>query len=274
MRAFLRLLLVLTLAGVAAFAWMHHEARLDPAIRRATVHLPDWPTGRAPVRVLLLSDIHMGSAVMDAARLGRIVDQANALKPDLVLIAGDFVYGNAPVEGARSARRLVAPLARLHAPLGVVAVSGNHDYWAGQDSLPPALERAGVTLLENKAIVRGPLAIGGLADGYTLHARIPLTMNALYKLPGAKVVLTHAPEITPYLPGEAHLVLAGHTHCGQMVVSWLGPLSRVARARYGCGWTRERDRDRLNLVTAGVGTSILPLRLGTVPDMWLLTLGS
>jgi uncharacterized protein len=265
-----RLLLILVLAGVAAFAWMHREGRLDPVVRRATVHLPDWPRGKAPVRVLLLSDIHMGSAAMDAARLDRIVDQANALTPDLVLIAGDFVYGNDPIAGARAAQQLVAPLSRLRAPLGVVAVSGNHDYWAGNDSLPPALKRAGVTLLDNEAIVRGPLAIGGLADGYTLHARIPATMAALDQLAGAKIVLTHAPEITPYLPGKAHLVLAGHTHCGQMVVPWLGPLSRVPRARYGCGWTR--DRDRLNLVTAGVGTSILPLRLGADPDMWLLTL--
>lgn len=267
MRRFLRLLLILALAGVAAFAWMHHEARLDPVVRRATVHLPDWPAGRAPLRVLLLSDIHMGSAVMDGPRLERIVDQANALRPDLVLIAGDFIYGNDPVEGTRSAVRLIAPLSRLRAPLGVVAVSGNHDYWAGQDSLPPALKRARVTLLENEAVVRGPLAIGGLADGYTLHARIPATMRALDKLRGARIVLTHAPEITPYLPGEAHLVLAGHTHCGQIVVPWLGIR---ARKRFGCGWTR--DHDRLNLVTAGVGTSILPLRLGAVPDMWLLTL--
>jgi predicted MPP superfamily phosphohydrolase len=265
-----RLLLTFALAAVALFAWMHHAARADPIIRRATVHLPDWPSGKAPVRVLLLSDIHLGSAAMDAARFERIVDQANAVNADLILIAGDFVYGNDPVDGARSAQELVAPLARLRAPLGVVAVSGNHDYWAGRDSLPPALKRAGVTLLDNEAIVRGPLAIGGLADGYTLHARIPVTMTALYKLPGAKLVLTHAPDVTPYLPGKVHLVLAGHTHCSQMVMPWLGPFSRVAARRYGCGWTR--DPGRLNLVTAGLGTSILPLRLGTNPDMWLLTL--
>lgn len=269
MRVLLRLLLLALLAGVAAMAWMHHAARLDPVVRRATVHLPDWPPGAPPLRVLLLSDIHMGSAVMDAARLDRIVRQANGLKPDLVLIAGDFVYGNDPVAGARSARQLVAPLSRLRAPLGVVAVSGNHDYWAGLDSLPPALKQAGVTLLDNQAITRGPLAIGGLADGYTLHARIPQTMDALYQLPGAKVVLTHAPDVTPLLPGNAHLVLAGHTHCGQMVAPFW-PLRMTAARRYGCGWTR--DPGRLNLVTAGLGTSILPFRLGTVPDMWLLTL--
>ncbi len=271
MRLMLRLFLVLALAAVALFAWMHHEARVDPLVRRATVHLSDWPKGRAPVRVLLLSDIHMGSAVMDPARLTRIVGQANALKPDLVLIAGDFVYGNNETEGSLSARQLVAPLSRLRAPLGVVAVSGNHDYWAGRGSLAPALQRAGVTLLDNAAIARGPLAIGGLADGYTRHARIPETMTALYRLPGAKLVLTHAPEVTPYLPGNVHLVLAGHTHCGQVLIPWVTALPRVGRGRYGCGWTR--DSDRLNLVTAGVGTSILPIRLGADPDMWLLTLG-
>ena len=96
-------------------------------------------------------------------------------------------------------------------------------------------------------------------------------MTALYRLPGAKLVLTHAPEVTPYLPGNVHLVLAGHTHCGQVLIPWVTALPRVGRGRYGCGWTR--DSGRLNLVTAGVGTSILPIRLGADPDMWLLTLG-
>jgi predicted MPP superfamily phosphohydrolase len=269
-RLLARLLLILALAGVALFAWMHHEARRDPVLRRATVHLPDWPSGRAPLRVLLLSDIHLGSAAMDAARLERIVGQANALKPDLVLIAGDFIYGNYPVAGELSAQQLVAPLARLRAPLGVIAVSGNHDYWAGHNSLPPALKRAGVTLLVNSATERGPLAIAGMADGYTRHEDIAATAAALDRLSGAKVAMVHGPDMAPKMPRGVHLMFAGHTHCGQIRLPWYGALPSIARSRYGCGWVR--DPGRLNLITAGLGTSILPLRLGADPDMWLLTL--
>ncbi len=271
MRFLFRLLLVFALMGVALFSWMHHEARTDPIVRRATIRLADWPSGQKPVSVLLLSDIHIGSVAMDQARLTRIISQINALKPDLVIMAGDFVLGNDPVAGERYAASLVKPLSGLRAPLGVVAVPGNHDYWAGQVSVPRALWQANITMLVNSATVRGPLAIGGVADVYSHHADVPRTIEALDRLPGAKIVVTHSPEIASKLPGEINLVLAGHTHCGQIVLPGYGALSSTARQRYSCGTSR--DGTRLTVVTAGLGTSILPLRLGAAPDMWLLTLG-
>ncbi|MDH7973981.1 metallophosphoesterase [Sphingomonas sp. AR_OL41] len=271
MRLRYRLLLMLALIGVALFAWMHHEARADPIVRRAAIHLRDWPAGQKPISVLLLSDIHMGGTAMDPPRLTRIVAQANALKPDLVLMAGDFVLGNDPVAGERYATDLINPLSGLRVPLGVVAVPGNHDYWAGLTSVPRALWRANVTMLVNSATVRGPLAIGGVADVYSHHGDVPTTISALDRLPGAKIVLTHAPDVTTKVPEEINLVLAAHTHCGQIVLPWYGAASSPARQRYRCGIVR--DGNRLTVVTAGLGTSILPLRLGAPPDMWLLTLG-
>jgi len=271
MRLLTRLLLIVALLVAGLFAWMHHEARADPIVRRATIALPDWPAGQRPVTVLLLGDVHLGSVAMDAPRLTRIVAQVNALKPDLVLMAGDFVSGHDPVAGARYATQLVRPLNGLRAPLGVIAVPGNHDYWAGRVSVPRALWGASVTMLVNSATTRGPLAIGGVADVYTHHADVPATMHALDRLPGAKIIVTHSPDVTAMMPGEIELVLAAHTHCGQIVAPFYGPLSSVARERYRCGLVR--DGNRLTVVTGGLGTSIVPLRFGAPPDMWLLTLG-
>lgn len=271
MRLWTRLLLIVALLVVAMLAWMHHEARADPIVRRATIGLADWPVGQKPVAVLLLSDVHIGSAAMDAPRLTRIVAQINALKPDLVLMAGDFVFGHDPVAGARYAAELVRPLSALRAPLGVIAVPGNHDYWAGKVSVPRALWRANVAMLVNSATARGPLAIGGVADIFTHHADVQATMHALGRLPGAKIVVTHSPDVTTKMPGEITLVLAAHTHCGQIVAPFYGPLSSVARERYRCGIVR--DGNRLTVVTAGLGTSAVPFRFGAPPDMWLLTLG-
>lgn len=271
MRLWTRLLLTAALLVVAMLAWMHHEARADPIVRRATITLPDWPAGQKPIKVLLLGDVHVGSAAMDVPRLTRIVAQINALEPDLVLMAGDFVFGHDPVAGERYAAELVKPLSRLRAPLGVVAVPGNHDYWAGKVSVPRALWQANVTMLVNSATVRGPLAIGGVADIYTHHADVPATMHALDRLPGAKIVVTHSPDVTTTMPDEITLVLAAHTHCGQIVAPLYGPLASVARERYRCGIVR--DGNRLTVVTAGLGTSGVPFRFGAPPDMWLLTLG-
>lgn len=262
--------LMALLAGLLAL-YAYGEARSDPVVRRASIALADWPLGAAPVRVALLSDIHIGNAAMDADRLSRIVGQVNMLSPDLVLIAGDFIFGHDPDGAARLAPALVAPLARLNAPLGVVAVPGNHDHWTGIGALADALRRAHVTLLANDAAGRGPLAILAIDDDFSGHADIAVTMARAQALSGARVVLTHSPDIAPSL--GSGLVLAGHTHCGQVLLPIYGPISDVSQfgARYRCGPVRESGRTVV--VTAGLGASGGPFRLNAPPDLWLITLG-
>jgi predicted MPP superfamily phosphohydrolase len=256
-------------AGLLIYA--HLEARRAPLIRRATVALSDWPAGAPPLRVMLLSDIHMGNSTMDAERLGRIVEGVNALHPDLVLIAGDFVAGHAPHSAESQAAALKMELARLRSRLGVVAVFGNHDHWTGQAQVSAALAEAGVTTLQNDAVERGPLAIAGVADAHTHQQNIAATWARLRPLPGARIVLTHAPEVVRELPRDATLVLAGHTHCNQVVLPLVRPLRPSRRHPYVCGLYH--DAGRTIVVTGGLGTSVAPLRLGAPPDEWLLTLG-
>src|SRR3954462_6463540 len=90
MRLPIRILGTIILLAAGLALWGHINARADPIVRRANVALPDWPAGAQPVTVALFSDVHIGNSTMDADRLTRIVAQVNALKPDLVLIAGDF----------------------------------------------------------------------------------------------------------------------------------------------------------------------------------------
>ncbi len=223
MRRVASILLAMTalaiVAAGAVLAYGYREARADPIVRRADVVLPNWPANAHPVRVALISDIHVGSPAMDAARLARIVDRVNALDPDIVLIAGDFISGHDRGSSARLAPALVAPLVKLRPRLGTFAVLGNHDWWTGPRGVRSALEAAGITVLENRAVRVGPLAIGGVGDRMTRHDRAVPTLTALHALGGAPVVLTHGPDIVPVLPKlGVPLVLAGHTHCGQGVV--------------------------------------------------------
>jgi len=264
---------ILFLAGLALGAHGFREARRDPVVRIATIGLPNWTAGARPVRAVLLSDIHIGTAAMGPERLNRIVDRINALEPDVVLIAGDFIFGHGADNAARLGPAMVAPLSRLRAQLGTIAVLGNHDHWTGAAAVRDQLARAHVTVLDNQAIARGPLAIGGVGDDFTGRANLPATVAALRRLPGARLVLTHSPDIAPDLPDDVTLLLAGHTHCGQVVLPLLGALSDVSRygARYRCGIRREGARTVI--VTAGLGTSGVPYRLGAPPDLWLLTLG-
>lgn len=265
-------LLLLLLAGAAlVVGYSFLLARADPVVRRATVQMPGWPAGAQPVRVVLASDLHLGSAAMTEWRLARLVRQIDALSPDLVLLAGDYINGHQPGFAAVEAPALTRQLRLLRARLGVVAVLGNHDFSTGQPAVRGALEAAGITVLQNQAVERGPLAIGGVADFWTGQAQVMPTVAAMRRLPGARVVLSHMPDITLGVPGDVKLVLAGHTHCGQILLPFYGPPLEVFNPRYRCGIVR--DGARVTIVTAGLGTSRMPFRFRAAPDVWLVTLG-
>ncbi|MDB5680499.1 MAG: hypothetical protein JWO16_304 [Sphingomonas bacterium] len=270
MRKFLIAVLLLALAGIGLFVFAFAEARRDPVVRTATLSLPGWPAGAKPVRAVLISDVHIGSLAMDAARLNRIVEQIDALKPDIVFIAGDMIFGHEAKSAAKLGEAMVAPLSRLRAPFGVVAMLGNHDNWTGASAVRKQFGRAGITVLENQAIVRGPLAIGVIGDSFTSYSNIPATLAALQPLAGGRLFLTHSPSITPLLP-DGSVLLAGHTHCGQVRIFGWSPGRQPYDKRYRCGIIREGKR--IVVVTAGLGTSGPSLRLGAPPDLWLLTLG-
>lgn len=247
MRRLSQTLLALAILAAALAAIGLHNARADPVVRRGTFALPRWPAGARPVTVALLSDIHLGSAAMDTARLARIVAQVNALHPDLVVLAGDFVDGHRAGSAAAVARPLARELAKLRAPLGAIAVIGNHDRWTGVREVTGALAAAGLTVLENRALRVGPLAIGGVGDAYTRHDRTQATVAATLRLAGAPLIVTHSPDIAPDLGPATPLLLAGHTHCGQWVLPVIG--APTVPSRYG-------RRYRCGVIRAGVAGSL------------------
>lgn len=271
MKRFGWLVLIAMLAGIGLFAWCHGEARADPIVRTARIGLEAWPTGVAPVKVALVSDIHLGNLTMDPARLRRIVGQVNALHPGLIVLAGDFVAGDEKPAARISAPQLVEPLSALRAPLGVVAVLGNHDEETVPDVVTTALRAAGVTVLDNSAVVRGPLVLGGIGDVYTNHADTAKTLKAVRALNGVPIAISHGPDIRHYLGKDIGVLLSGHTHCGQIQLPQIGVYYRGSYPPYRCGLVREPGM--ITIVTAGVGTSILPLRYNAPPDLWMIELG-
>lgn len=245
----------------------------DPAIHHAQVVLAGYPEGAEPLTIALLADIHVAGPDMPPERLVRIVAQVNALQPDLVLVAGDFISDKGTATRHYGTAEALAPLADLYAPLGKIAVPGNHDHWRDLGEISQALLGNGFSLLVNEAMQIGPLAIGGLDDDFTDHADIAVTMAQLDDLSGARMVLSHSPDPFPDLPGDIGLMLAGHTHCGQIGWPWGGSPATMSEygQRYACGQVEENGR---TLITSGgIGTSVLPFRLFTQPEIWLVTVG-
>ena len=268
-----RLFLFLMLAGLALLGWSYRTATADPVVRETRAALSDWPAGERPVRALLISDIHVAGPDMPPARLERIVARINALRPDVVLIAGDLVSDKRTATRIYALPEAIAPLAGLRPRLGTFAVLGNHDHWRDAEATRAELRRAGVTVLTNAAASAGPLAIGGLDDAYTDHDDLAATMGALGDVAGAKILLSHDPDPFPRVPSSVGLMVAGHTHCGQIRLPLIGAISTMSDygERYACG--RIDEAGKILIVGAGLGTSILPLRLGAVPDVWLVTIG-
>ena len=272
-RTLQRLFLIAVLAALALLAWSYATAVADPVVRSARIAAAGWPSGAPPLRLLLLSDIHVGGPDMPPERLSRIVGQINRLEPDIVLIAGDLVTDKRLATRYYSHEEAVAPLSGLRPRLATVAVLGNHDHWRDATAARRALARAGIRLLENEAVQLGPVAVGGLDDDFTDRADLPATLAALRRLSGPRLILSHSPDPFAQPAPDVFLMLAGHTHCGQVAPPLVGPLSTMSDygRRYACGVVRERGRTLV--VTAGLGTSGIPLRLGAVPDMWLVEIG-
>jgi uncharacterized protein len=262
MKRLLYALLVVAVVAMIIIAVGYRNAKSDPIIRIAQVDAPDL-SGSRPLRILLLADMHVQAPEMTPKRLTHIVRELNALKPDLVLIGGDYTseklwgLGRYPVEEA------IRPLGDLHAPLGVVAVLGNHDK-AHAEAVQQALASVGITPLMDEAQQFGPIAIGGIFD------RTRRTVRRLLRLQGLKIVLVHQPDRVTLIPPLGLLILAGHTHCGQTVLPIIGPLSTGSELpeRNICGLSRYNGNALL--VTSGLGTSRVPLRYGAPPDVWLI----
>lgn len=251
---------------MALIAFGYSEDIRDPVVRRADLLDAAWPRNAPRMSILLMSDLHVQGPDMPPERLERIVRQVNALHPDVVVIAGDYDTSQPLATKSYPVDVAVAPLSKLRPRLGTFAVLGNHDR-DDREETKAALTRNGVRVLENEAVQIGPLALGGT------HNKIRRTIKRLLRLKGTRVIFAHSPDLFPRVPREIPLTLAGHTHCGQIVLPWIGALSTGSRfgTRYMCGMVRQDGKALI--VTAGVGASRVPLRIGAPPDVWLIEVG-
>ena len=260
------------LVALTGYAFLVEPARL--VVNRQQLDIPNWPAALAGLRVALLSDIHVGSPHWGPDHVRVLVERVNAEQPDLILLAGDYMIHDVKF-GTRVPERAVAELmSEFRAPLGVVAVLGNHDGWHGT-VLRPQLEATGVRVLDDEVHIieaRGTrFCVLGLADEQ-VRARTPRQELALAPSGMPLLVLVHEPDIFPDLDARASLTLAGHTHGGQVRLPFIGP--PIVRSRYGARYAAGHyvEAGRQMFVTTGIGTSVWPVRFGVTPEYVILTL--
>lgn len=223
----------------------------------------------------MLADLHVGSPGNGPGKLERVVALTQRARPDLVLLAGDYVI-HGVVGGRFAAPEEIAPaLAPLTAPLGVWAVLGNHDWWLDGPRVRAALESVGIRFLEDAAarVGAGDCAfwLVGVSDFWEGRHDV---RGALAQVDdGAPVVLfTHNPDVFPEVPARVELTIAGHTHGGQVYLPGIGRpiVPSEYGERYAIGHVVEQGRHLF--VSSGLGTSILPVRFLVPPEVSVLTL--
>ena len=167
-------------------------------------------------------------------------------------------------------------LTRLPAPGEVVAVLGNHDGWFDHDRVRQALETIGIRVVEDTAIhldtPAGLLWVAGISDLWTGRRDLSAALAAVADGSTPVLLLTHNPDIFPSLPRNVPLLLAAHTHGGQVNLPIIGRPIEPSHfgQRYAVGHVFENDHHMF--VTSGIGTSILPVRFRVPPEIVVLTI--
>jgi predicted MPP superfamily phosphohydrolase len=275
------------LVGLSATTAVYAGA-IEPeglVVTRYAPALPGWPAGRK-LSITVIADLHAGGPNMQIEHVRRIVDRASALKSDIVLLLGDFIASYRFAYTKVSDPVWAAELARLAAPLGIWAVLGNHDWWHDLKGVRAALAGVQIPVLENDAVLLGPAGqrfwLAGIGDQLAIplgHGRyrgvddLPLTLSRI-KTDDPVLLMVHEPDIFPRVPERVALTLAGHTHGGQIRVPFLWPHFVPSRygARFAYGHVVEDERHLI--VSGGLGTSIIPARLGVPPEILHIELGA
>lgn len=232
--------------------------------RNITIALPNLPPSWRGRTALLLSDIHLGN--VNGTRFARrIARMAGKLNPSVIFITGDLFDGS-----KCDAYRLASPLFELSPPLGVYFCGGNHEDFGDADGYFGALIRGGIRVLHNERVeVDGLQVIGVSYADSTLPLRLRSFLEGLHLAGGpASILLNHVPHRLPIVEqAGVNLQLSGHTHGGQ-----IAPFTWLTRRAFGKFTYGLHCFGKLQvLTTSGAGTWGPPMRVGTAPEIVLIT---
>lgn len=249
---------------------LFYAAWIEP--RQLHIREVDIGEGERIVRIALITDLHIGGLHVPPTRVSRIVTIINSQSPDFILMPGDFINGHTPREKMDAEQTAVLSeglrhLSELKVP--AYATTGNHDAWHNRQAVARMLNGAGVKVVDNSAAKLDGLCIVGIADFTTDNPTAEGFSLCADDAP--MIALMHSPDTRSLLPKETALAVAGHTHGGQINLPFIG--RRVTSTVCGepCAYGVIQMSPPM-LVSAGVGTSILPIRFRAPPEIMMITL--
>ena len=220
------------------------------------------------IKIVFVSDFHIKPH--QQKRLEKIVETINEQQADIVLSAGDYVSGHSelltmPID------KIAKGLGEIKSKYGFYTSLGNHDKYLGTERIRTALEEYKITVLNNENIkinTNGKdIYIAGIQYKHKKQSIINQTLQGT-KTP--IIMLTHSPDEFYKIPSSVNLILAGHTHGGQVVLPFIGAILTGSKYKdrflYGL---KELDGKKI-ITTRGIGVSILPLRFNCPPEIMVI----
>ena len=255
---------IISISGLLVFAG-HLNARF-PIVKKIEIRLPL----QKEVKMAMVSDIHMGTLV-GQNRLSHIVDKINAMKPDIVVFAGDVVDEDV---GPVIRQNLGSALLKIKAPLGVYAITGNHEYIGGAGSAVKYLQEHGIKVLRDTSVlIDNNFYLIGREDKdsrrFSGLIRKPVS-ELVQGLKGgfAKILLDHQPfDLQNATASGINLSLSGHTHHGQL---W--PFNLITRAVFERSYGYLKKENTHYYISCGAGTWGPPVRTSSRPEIVELSL--
>lgn len=268
-------IIILTLATVAAYSYFIEPSRL--VLHSEDIKISHWNKELNGFKVIAISDIHGGSNNVTEEKIRELVELTNAQNPDLIVLLGDYV---SQVKGTRGDLKMPIStiadnLQGFRAKYGVYAIIGNHDWWYDERKVRAEMERVGIKVLENEI---EPIRVGektvwlwGIED-YWKKRKVPV--DVLEKIPIKEniIAITHNPDSLLKTPPEISLMLAGHSHGGQVNFPFYGAIAFVNDPRMMEGKTVVDGKHIF--VTTGIGCSGPQIRFGVPPEIAVLQLFS
>jgi uncharacterized protein len=261
-------------AGALGVAGAEYAWNVEPKwVEIVSIHvrMPRLAPAFTGYRIAQISDLHLGDW-LTAPQLAQIVRTVNGLGADLIAVTGDFVTYHAEAQ----AQDLITTLRGLHAPDGVTAILGNHDHWTNHYVIRRVIAESGMLDLNNvvHTLQRGGalLHIAGVDDIWERKDRLDDVLAAMPR-EGAAVLLAHEPDFadTSAATGRFGLQISGHSHGGQVVLPFVGPLRLPLYAlKYPLG--RYQVGQMTHYTNRGIGMLRPHVRLNCRPEITVYTL--
>lgn len=260
-------------ATAATLTPLIYALRIEPqklTLEAITIPIPQLHPALEQFRIVQLSDFHLHPHTQ-LPLIERAVAQANALRPDLIVLTGDFV-----LDFIESIFALAPALGRLNARYGVFCIMGNHDVKMNDIIVPRGLRDERLCVLRNEGVMlsvgAGKLYLAGVDDGIYGRPNLPQAM-ARWQSGATTILLAHEPDFADAYHRDPRIALqlSGHTHGGQVNLPGYGPL---ILPRYGKKYHTGLYRlQQMWLYTnRGIGMGGIPVRFNCPPEITEITL--